>query len=997
MHGLRISLLGPPHIECGGTLVRFASRKSLALLAYMAITRRIHRRDTLATMFWPDSDQSAARQSLRGSIYEINKKCGSIIETPDRETIDLTDESTIWIDGARFVDRFEECGTHGHASDAICTNCLDPLREALSLYRGKFLEGFTLKDSLDFDNWQLTQTEYFRNEMASGFDRLVRYYRESGDMQNGIECSLRWQELESFNEESYRFLMELYARSGQREAALHQYHACVRMLREDMAVSPDEATVKLYHEIEEDRLSADVASDNRVIIQKHNLPLHFDGFIGRDAYLREAKELLASTRLLSLTGTGGSGKTRLAVEIADGMVGDFPDGICFVDLAPLQNPYLIPQTVASALGVRIHSNLPAIEILTNFLFSKQMLIVMDNCEHLSPNCGAVIGELLRICLRIKCLATSREPLHLQGEKELLVEPLDVPPAGDLSAEGASAESIDRYDAVRLYVERASSVIPRFRITGNNASTIAEICIFLDGLPLAIELAAARAKILPPEELVKHMDRRLDFIKGVSPDLPARQLTLRDTISWSFDLLDEHAKRLFKRLAVFAGGCTCGGAIAICEECFSETEVVDGLSSLIDKSLLRSQYTAGEQRFYMFDTIREFAYEKLLKDDEAGEVKGRHAEFYLQTAVKAETGLHGADQQRWCDRLEGEIENLRAALAFFRSQQSGDKGLQMAAAIGFFWARRGYFKEGSDWITAFLPKEGEPSEAEVIASFWYSWFCFFLGDRKLALEITRKCIEKSESLGIRSYLALSLTWAGFLERYRGQIAAGWDHCRRALVIAFEHESSWITVETLYCAFTRPKPNRMEDTDFGLIEMKFEETIDELHKAGDLWGVALGKHALGDMLAVHRGVVKEAIANYRDSLRFFQELDDKWMTADTLSCLGISELKGHNIEEAERCFRESLSIFYEIGSYVFIPVNLELLARVAIIKKDFGRAACLIGAAGTSRKSISSDDDQFEQKRFRGVDLNNPLIAACSSEGKKMSIRQAIEYATKTCEA
>lgn len=998
MSRLYIQLLGTPHVEYENKPVRFNGRKPLALLAYLAVTDGIHKRDSLATLFWPESDQSAARHSLREALRNINKICAGTLISPDRETVVIERMPHTWVDVRQFREQIGICMTHGHEPDKICGECIGPLIQALSFYRGRFMDGFTLDDAVEFDNWQQSQTESFRFDMSSAFERLILYFREAGELHSAILYSLRWQELERYAEESYRFLMESYARTGRREVALQQYETCAHVLNEELGVSPAETTTMLFREIQKGQGFSAIVPDDRVIISRHNLPQQLTTFVGRKEQIEEVKGLLTSSRLLTLTGAGGCGKTRLAIEAANELLDTFPDGVCFVELATLSGPDHIPQAVASALNLRTYSNLPAIETLSNFLYSKHKLIVLDNCEHLIPDCDSVVRTLLESCPQLKILATSREPLHIAGENELPISPLDIPPRemlpGTYPAGSPRAHPVDfiqRFDAILLYVERASSVLPGFCITDENATAVAEICIRLDGLPLAIELAARRVKTLPPEAILKHMSKRLDLANGGARNVPTRQRTLRDAIAWSFDLLQEPEKRLFARLAVFVGGCGYEAAIEVCEDDTSEATVLDGLASLVDKSLMQCRHIEGEPRFYMLQIIREFALEQFLMSDEAVEIKTRHASLYLRFVKEVEDGLHGAVQKKCLAIIEEEIGNVRAALTFYEFTQQQDAGLQMAAALGFFWLRRGYYTEGKRWIEAFLPESAEHTEAGAMALFWLSWIYFYLGKRQRSLDIGRRCYEISRALDFNDGMALSLSFCGYLERYRGQLEIGWSHCQQAVDIAIKNQNPWTTIQSLYFAYTRPLPDRRLGIDPELARSRFAHAISDLNDAEDIWGKAIGRHALGDMLALHIGLVEEAGRNYRESLSLFRDLDDKWMIANTLLCLGISEFKGRNIKEAENYFLEGIALFYEIGSYVFIPAALDLLARIASFKKNFTRAACLFASAVAIRKSISAEDDEFEPKRFRRIDRDDEEIVAHWSKGQKMSIRQAVDYA------
>jgi len=552
MPRLALYLLGPPHIEYDGAPVKFNTRKTLALLVYLAVSHQRHSRDSLVNLLWPESNQIRGRARLRNSLSSIRKELEGFWIEADWETVALNSQGNLWVDWVRFHQLLAECETHEHNSAEICHRCLKPLSEAMDFYQGDFLTGFTLKGSINFDEWQRTQSQSLISDTNDGFDRLIRCLKNEGLLQKAIRYAHRWLELDEINEATHRYLIDLYARSGKRVAALSQFRECEKILRAELGVEPDTETLQLYEAIKTEQ----IRPYQRSIVDQHarNLPRQLTSFIGREGEIEEIQQIMQSTSLLTLTGSGGCGKTRLAIESANNLAGEFADGAWFVAMAPVTDPDHIALAAASALNIHSHSEHPVIETLSNYLRSRNILIVLDNCEHLIPDCGTFASVLLDLCPNLSILATSREPLHIQGEREFFVRPLGIPPDIFLSDILATStrrqpvEQIKRYDAVRLYVERASSVLPHFSITEANSLPIAEICIHLDGLPLAIELAAARIRVLPPEELVKHLDHRLSYVKGTRQDLPVRQQTLRNEIDWSYELLEEKEQELFSRLS-----------------------------------------------------------------------------------------------------------------------------------------------------------------------------------------------------------------------------------------------------------------------------------------------------------------------------------------------------------------------------------------------------------------------------------------------------------------
>jgi predicted ATPase/class 3 adenylate cyclase len=416
----------------------------------------------------------------------------------------------------------------------------------------------------------------------------------------------------------------------------------------------------------------------------NNLPWQPTPLLGRERELGEVADLLhrEDVHLLTLTGPGGVGKTRLALQVAADILEWFPDGAFFVELAPLTDPALLTSTVASVLGVREEGGRPVVEVLTAFLRDRQLLLALDNFEHLLP-AAPVVSDLLRTCPGVKILATSRAPLHLRGEREYPVPALALP---DPSRPEPVTQLI-QYQAIRLFVERAQAAKPAFALTDENAAAVAEICRRLDGLPLALELAAARVKLLPPQALLERLDERLKLLTGGARDAPARQRTLRDAIAWSHDLLSPHDQTLFRRLAVFAGGCTLEAVEAV-GNADGELDTLEGMASLIDESLLRQIDGPGDEpRFAMLETIREYGLERLEVSGESGTVQERHATYFASVAEALRPHLYGPDQGRTIRQLEAEQGNLRAALAWAVEHADAAIGLRLTANLRKFWLLR----------------------------------------------------------------------------------------------------------------------------------------------------------------------------------------------------------------------------------------------------------------------------------------------------------------------
>jgi predicted ATPase len=437
------------------------------------------------------------------------------------------------------------------------------------------------------------------------------------------------------------------------------------------------------------------------------VPHPLDSFIGRAEEIQAVKTLLATHRFVTLTGAAGIGKTRLALRIAEELVPSYPDGVCFVALVELTDPALVPQAVASALGLREEPERSLLQTLTDFLATRNLLLVWDNCDYLVEGCRAVAQALLGTCPQVKILATSRRSLHFNGEILHTVPPFRVPEAGsDVPAERAPAEVVMAYEALQLFQQRAREKLAGFEITPENVAAVAQVCRRLDGIPLALELAAGRIRELSADQIAARLDERFHLLIGGSSPITYQQ-TLGTAIGWSYDLLSEPERRLLARLSVFAGGWDLEAAERVCfGGSVAERSVLDLLTGLIDKSWIVSETKAGAQRYRFLETIREYSQERLKASREEADFRARHGEFFLKLAEEAETELAGSVRAAWLDRLENEYENLRAALAWCLAEENGaEVGLRLAGALVLFWEVRGYLSEGRSYLAEALGKEG----------------------------------------------------------------------------------------------------------------------------------------------------------------------------------------------------------------------------------------------------------------------------------------------------
>jgi predicted ATPase/DNA-binding XRE family transcriptional regulator len=644
----------------------------------------------------------------------------------------------------------------------------------------------------------------------------------------------------------------------------------------------------------------------------NNLPAQLSSFIGREEELATACALLrrAEVRLLTLSGPGGVGKTRLSLEIAATLLTDFEHGIFLVSLAALRDPELVPSTVVQALGLRESGGGSLAETLKEHLRDKHLLLILDNFEQIIAATPFLV-ELLTTCPQLKMLVTSRETLRVRGEYVFPVPPLPIPARTDLTF--IKTAGWERFAALRLFVQRAQEVKPDFIVSDKDAAAIAAISKRLDGLPLAIELAAARISLLPPEAILARLMDRLKLLTSGARDAPARQQTMREAIAWSYDLLDEDKQALFCQLSVFAGGITLEAAAAVCRV---ETDVLEGIASLVNKSLLKQDAQTGEFRFLMLETLREYGFEQLVKRGEEGALRQRHAEYFVALTARAEPELWGPEQDIWTERLEREHDNLRAVLSWALEGGDVELALRLAWNISWrFWGVRGYDSEGRKWLEALLSKEADTATSvRARGALGAARLAGHQGDDERARLLFEESLALSRKVQNKVDIARALLGMSWMNSRKGDYTTERRQADEALAIARE------------------------------LDNKPEIAVALNH---------LGEHErfLGDY--------ERAGAFYRECLTLARELADKALTALVLSNLGFVELALNNISESAELFKKGLILAHELRSTSRVALNLQGFARLAATQGEPERAVCLMAAAEVLGRAINSALDPVDQ--------------------------------------
>lgn len=721
-----------------------------------------------------------------------------------------------------------------------------------------------------------------------------------------------------------------------------------------------------------------------------SLPIALTSFVGRERETADVAQLLASARLVSLIGAGGSGKTRLALQVAAEIAGQFADGVCWVDLVRLADPSLVTQAVAKALNVNEQPDLPLLDSLLEKLRGKHMLLVLDNCEHVLAACADLVEALLR-ATPATILTTSREPLGIEGEALYPVPPLALPAARQSAAEAS------QFDAVRLFVERARSTRPDFAFNDENATAIVAICRRLDGMPLGIELASARVNVLSASQIAERLDHRLDFL--VSPARgDERHRTLRATIDWSYELLPPAEQALLRRLAVFASGFTLTTAESACGWGeIQRAQVLELLASLVNKSLVATETLQGsEARYRLLETIRQYAQEIL---EAAGEWDAAHdhcLDCFLRLAEEVAPKLKESYQHLWFNWLETEHDNIRAALAWALERGRIEAGLRIGIALFIFWQTRAYVREGRTWFERFLSQadEGVPLAVRANALVWASFFSEILGDAATATTRGQEAVALCEAAGEEGKSLLPFALAGLTSgtKATGDYQATYALGERLIELYRERGESYYLGVTVFIQGEMATALGKYETAQRLLE----EGLALARDAGDTTRVAIAFLDLGNLARCEQRFA-QAQSAYGQSLSLFRELGSVRETPMALHNLAYIYLYQGDIQRAHALFLESLEAQHMQGDRKGVLDGLRGFAALATVNGMAAEGARLFAAAiahGKGESAILRPPEKLDYEHYIGLakaKLSTAAFEAEQDKGRALSIEQAIEYA------
>jgi predicted ATPase/DNA-binding SARP family transcriptional activator len=949
---LYIHLFGHLRLFDGSQPLKFSARpKVLPLWAYLLLNRaKPVPRDALAFLLWPDVLEDVALTNLRRHLYELrrllppdSKDAPWLLSQSD--VVQWNIETDYWLDVAEF-ERLSESPPH--------------LAKAVALYTNDLLPQV-------YEDWITYERERLRNMYFANLSKLIAQSRTEQDHHQAIAYAQDILGHDPLREDTVRELMSLCYQVGDRAGALNAYQQFERCLEDELGVPPMPETQALHQAILQNKPLTSVAPQAVAARAApadcpHNVPAPLNVLVGRSVDVAAVQNQLRSsysrTRLLTLTGPAGAGKTRLALEVAAGLLPDqvstFPDGIFFVDLSAIREPDLVLPAIAETLGVKARHGKPLLEELASDLRLKHLLLCLDNMEQVLE-AGSLIAELLAAAPNLRVLATSREGLRVYGEHEYPVLPLHLPDLDDLPPVDVLADNA----AVSLFVARASERKPGFVLTENNAASVAEVCVRLDGLPLAIELAASRVNMLSPAAMLPRMTSRLAFLSAGARDKPERHRTLRGAIDWSYNLLDKGEQSLFSSLGVFAGSCSLSAIEAVCAPS-CQGDVFDGLASLLDKNLIQQVEDSDDPRYGLLAMVREYALEQLAQAGTLEAARQRHAEHYADLAEQAMLAWFGPQQATWMAQLRAESDNLRAALAWLLDETAGTArvrtGAKLLRGIYRFMEARGRIDEARTWHTRLLAH--------------------------------RSCL--SLAMQVRT-----LSNAGWLAQVQGEYEAANTIYEDGLALARrtdDPELISLMLHSLGAAAGR-------QGNYHRAEANMSEAVAiEREAAGGEMTPSLAVLLNNLSIAVrHLGDYERSAALLQESLDFKRTQGDQLGIAASLANLAKLALLRQDYVAAESYFRESLTLRQTLGNRVGILYSLSGLAESAMLRGETVRSARLYSACEALHQEfgipITPEDRKQHDHHVAALceQLGQADFEATWAMGRSMTVDQAVVYA------
>lgn len=977
---LEVRLLGSFQIKHKKEPIVISSRPAQSLFAYLVLNAGTsHRREKLAGTFWPDSPEETARENLRHALWRMRKALPAKSKTEylvvDDLSIAFNASAEYWLDASALANVDEDASS-------------DELMTVLASYRGELLPGF-------YDDWVVLEREHLSSIFEHHMARLVSLFQNEKRWLDVLDWAERWIKLGQKPEPAYRALMSAHAAKGDMSKVAATYERCIKSLKE-FDVEPSEQTQRLFKDLKDGKqtlqtVSIAPAKEKRVESHKSNLPVPITSFIGREKEVEQVVFSVERNRLVTLTGPGGVGKTRLAIQSSTRLLTKFKDGVWWVELAPLIDDALVPQAIAQALGVRESPVQPLIESLKTFLREKRLLLVLDNCEHLIRGSSQCIFELLSHCTNLRVMTTSREALEITGEVLYPVPTLSFPRIKSPTLTNLLLE----YESIRLFVERACAVKPDFVLTAQNAAAVLQICERLDGISLAIELAATRTKMMSVEEIAEHLNDRFNLLtRGSRTALPRHQ-TLRAAIDWSYKLLTEPEQILFRRLAIFVGGFSLDAVESVAAgEIISKTQVADLLEQLIDKSLVIAS-TAGsesETRYSMLETIREYAREKLEEAGEKDQLRQRHCSYFIVWAEQIEPKLKGSEQFEWLNCLEVEHDNLRTA---WECAIENDIALasRLIPPMFIFWIMVGNLSEGRKWLPELIQRtDGWQLLAERPRILSVAgWLASYQYDLKVARALQEEAVAIARNLGDKGELAFTLLGLGSVAHRQRDEEIARTYILEALGLYEEIKDQW---SLAWALLELPAIN-----DYSAkAEEIFLQSLAIFQELGDKFRAGRVLNMLGELMRL-RGDYDQAAKFYEEDFEILKKARNRVALLDPTFNLAWVLLNQGNYLRAQALFEDSMQLFKEDadtnGMIICIGGFAGLLCMTAKPKqaaKLFGVVEGLLESVGMIGRMDTAEQKELDHyiAAVRRL-LDKDIFAKAWEEGRTMTLEQAIEFA------
>jgi predicted ATPase/DNA-binding SARP family transcriptional activator len=966
-------VLGPLEVWADNHQVGVGGQRQLALLAVLLMDAGAAVSvDRLTAAVWGDRTPTGALNAVQACVSRLRQALGRdrIVSTSAGYRLELDDDEL----DARCFARLAAGGTAALASgDAAAAARL--LTEALALWRGPAFADFADAPFARAEVARLEESRLTAVEQRIDAElRCGRHDQVVGELETLVARHPLRERLHG------QLMLALY-RCGRQADALDTYQMARHVLRDELGLEPGRDLVALQAAV----LEHDHALDVPVAPPPHNLPSPTTRLVGRGRELAETQALLRQpgVRLLTLTGAGGIGKTRLALALADSLRADYPGGTFVAWLAAVGDSSDVVSAIAAALQVRGDPSEPLSATVARTLTGPDTLLVLDTFEHVLP-AVPLVAELLASCPRLRILVTSRASLHVSGEHEYVVPPLQLPGVADAIDLAALAEC----EAVALFVDRAAAVRPGFVLSAANASSVGEICVRLDGLPLAIELAAARTKVLPPPELLIRLEHRLTLLTGGPRDLPARQQTLRSTIDWSYRLLGPREQELFEHIAVFVGGATLPAIEAVC---LDGDDLLDGLAALIDNSLLVRYDRAPDPRYVLLDTVREYALDRFTSRTAADQVRRRHAEFFLALAEAGEKGLRTAQHQVWLQRLDAEHGNLRDAFNTLRAEPDSRLCLRLATALMRWWEARDS-SEGRHWLTAALHRKDKPHPERAKALYGLGRLALFQGDYPAATVALRESAAHAERLGETETRILALGLLGWALEEQGDHAETRTITADCLLALGTLADPWVRSEALTIVGCLLNYSGAFDQAAQLQR----ESLDLCRPLGDEQSIAESLNNLGYTLLM-MSELTQARRYLEEGLAVARRVDDAFRITLTLGNLGLVSLFEQRYPESIQHLTENARLCQQRGDRRLLGEALLGLAGAHAGCSHPQHAARLAGAADALQLFMQALPDAFlraEVDRCLSLawkELGDPTYTALMAEGRQMAVDDAVQYA------